>query len=139
MDTFSDGLREKNLVTSNKKTTLTSKNSKSNSFFSEFCNQVTSYLSPDNRAEITEKFLNPDIVSVFKDTELVECVNAFFKNNLNLSETSRIAFVHRNTLIYRIEKIAKLTGLNIRNFEDAMSFKILSIVYQNMLGDVGKK
>ena len=74
-----------------------------------------------------------------KDSELVECINAFFKNNLNISETSRNAFLHRNTLLYRIEKIYKVTGLNIRNFEDAMSFKLLTIVYNNMKDRTGRK
>lgn len=109
------------------------------SLFSSFCRQMMQYLSPDDRAEICRLFLNPEFVTIFKDKELVDCVNAFFNNNLNLSETSRVAFVHRNTLIYRIEKIARLTGLNIRNFEDAMSFKILSIVYENMVGETYRK
>lgn len=107
--------------------------------FNNFCNKLVSYLSIDERAELSQIFLNEKIKSVFKDSELIECVNMFFKNNLNLSETSRIAFVHRNTLIYRIDKIYKITGLNIRNFEDAMSFKILSIVYDNMQSDSKKR
>lgn len=102
------------------------------SLFSSLCKQMLKYLSPDDRAEMCRLFLTPEFITIFKDRELVDCVNAFFNNNLNLSETSRVAFVHRNTLIYRIEKIARLTGLNIRNFEDAMSFKILSILYENM-------
>ena len=48
----------------------------------------------------------------------------FFENNLNVSETSRKLFVHRNTLVYRLEKIKKLTGLDLREFEDAIVFKV---------------
>ena len=107
--------------------------------FSSFCNTVLEFLNPDERATISEKFLNPEIVSVMKDKELIECINAFFKNNLNISETSRNAFLHRNTLLYRIEKIYKITGLNIRNFEEAMSFKLLTIVYDKMSDRLGRK
>lgn len=109
------------------------------SVFASFCNTVLDFLNPDQRATISEKFLSPEIVSVMKDKELIECINAFFKNNLNISETSRNAFLHRNTLLYRIEKIYKITGLNIRNFEEAMSFKLLTMVYDKMSERVGRK
>ncbi len=109
------------------------------SVFSSFCGMVLECLNPDQRACISEKFLSSEIISVMKDKELIECINAFFKNNLNISETSRNAFLHRNTLLYRIEKINKITGLNIRNFEDAMSFKLLNIVYNNMIDRTGRK
>ncbi len=115
------------------------KAAKNESVFSKFCDTVLECLNPDERASISDKFLNPEIISVMKDSELVECINAFFKNNLNISETSRNAFLHRNTLLYRIEKIYKVTGLNIRNFEDAMSFKLLTIVYNNMKDRTGRK
>ena len=52
----------------------------------------------------------------------------FFENNLNVSETSRKLFVHRNTLVYRLEKIKKLTGLDLREFEDAIVFKVALMV-----------
>lgn len=109
------------------------------SVFSSFCKTVIGCLNPDEQAAISEKFLTPEIISVMKDKELVECINAFFKNNLNISETSRNAFLHRNTLLYRIEKIHKITGLNIRNFEEAMSFKLLTIVYDKMSERLGRK
>ncbi|MBQ1880913.1 MAG: helix-turn-helix domain-containing protein, partial [Lachnospiraceae bacterium] len=50
------------------------------------------------------------------------------ENNLNVSETSRQLFVHRNTLVYRIEKLQKATGLDIRTFDDALTFKIALMV-----------
>jgi len=109
------------------------------SVFSTFSNTVINCLNPDEQAAISEKFLTKEIVSVMQDKELVECVHAFFKNNLNISETSRNAFLHRNTLLYRIEKINKITGLNIRNFEEAMSFKLLTIVYDRMSERLGRK
>ena len=55
-------------------------------------------------------------------------INTFFENNLNVSETARQLFVHRNTLVYRIEKLQKSTGLDIRTFEDAMTLKIALMV-----------
>ena len=113
------------------------KNSDDNSIFTDFCENVFFYLNPDERASLSDKFLTSDITSVMKDKDLVECINAFFKNNLNISETSRNAFLHRNTLLYRIEKIYKTTGLNIRNFEDAMLFRLLYIVYLKMTDRVG--
>lgn len=108
-----------------------------NKIFSVFCDTVIGSLNPDEQASISEMFLTPEIVEVLKDKELVECVNAFLKNNLNISETSRNAFLHRNTLLYRVDKIHKLTGLNIRNFEDAMSFKLLTVVYERMNNRLG--
>ena len=56
----------------------------------------------------------------------------FFDNNLNVSETARQLFVHRNTLVYRLEKLQKTTGLDIRVFEDAMTFKIALMVASYM-------
>ena len=59
-------------------------------------------------------------------------INKFFENNLNVSETSRQLFVHRNTLVYRIEKLEASTGLDIRTFEDALTFKIALMVVNYM-------
>lgn len=66
------------------------------------------------------------------DEEIVSTVNKFFENNLNVSETSRQLFVHRNTLVYRIEKLEKSTGLDVRTFDDALTFKIAMMVYNYM-------
>lgn len=62
------------------------------------------------------------------DEETITTINIFFDNNLNISETARQLYVHRNTLVYRLEKIQKQTGLDIRVFEDALTFKIASMV-----------
>ena len=66
------------------------------------------------------------------DDETLTTINKFFENNLNVSETSRQLFIHRNTLVYRIEKLQKATGLDIRTFEDAMTFKIAMMVVNYM-------
>ncbi|NLB27797.1 MAG: PucR family transcriptional regulator [Clostridiaceae bacterium] len=62
------------------------------------------------------------------DPVTMETINKFFENNLNGSETSRQLFVHRNTLVYRLDKVAKITGLDLRNFEDAVLFKLADMV-----------
>ncbi|MBO6240093.1 MAG: helix-turn-helix domain-containing protein [Butyrivibrio sp.] len=62
------------------------------------------------------------------DEETLNTINKFFENNLNVSETSRQLFVHRNTLVYRIEKLEKSSGLDVRKFDDALTFKIALMV-----------
>jgi carbohydrate diacid regulator len=66
------------------------------------------------------------------DEETLNTVNKFFENNLNVSETSRQLFVHRNTLVYRIEKLQKATGLDVRTFDEALTFKIAMMVLNYM-------
>ena len=62
------------------------------------------------------------------DQETLFTIYKFFENNLNVSETARKLFVHRNTLVYRLEKIKKLTGLDLREFDDAITFKVALMV-----------
>lgn len=66
------------------------------------------------------------------DEETLITVNKFFENNLNVSETSRQLYIHRNTLVYRLDKLQKMTGLDLRNFEDAITFKITLMVSKYM-------
>jgi carbohydrate diacid regulator len=62
------------------------------------------------------------------DSETLLTISKFFENNLNGSETSRKLFVHRNTLVYRLDKVQKITGLDLRSFDDAVLFKLASMV-----------
>jgi carbohydrate diacid regulator len=62
------------------------------------------------------------------DSETLLTISKFFENNLNGSETSRRLFVHRNTLVYRLDKVQKITGLDLRSFDDAVLFKLASMV-----------
>lgn len=62
------------------------------------------------------------------DAETMQTIHKFFENNLNVSETSRQLFVHRNTLVYRLDKIERLTGLDLRKFDDAVTFKVAMLV-----------
>lgn len=73
-----------------------------------------------------EIFCNGSIDSL--DSETLFTIHKFFENNLNVSETSRKLFVHRNTLVYRLEKIKKITGLDLREFDHAIVFKIALMV-----------
>lgn len=65
---------------------------------------------------------------VFGDEELFGTAEAFLESDLNLSETSRALFIHRNTLSYRLDKIERLTGLNIRKFPDAVTFRVITVL-----------
>ena len=66
------------------------------------------------------------------DDETLVTINKFFENNLNVSETSRQLYIHRNTLVYRLDKLQKSTGLDLRVFEDAITFKIALMVVKYM-------
>ena len=71
---------------------------------------------------------------VLEDEEAMSTISKFFENNLNISETARQLYVHRNTLVYRLERIEKSVGLDIRKFDDAMTFRIAVMVLAHMKG-----
>lgn len=79
---------------------------------------------------LDEIFEGKDILNLSE--EELGTINMFFENNLNVSETARELFVHRNTLVYRLEKLQKQTGLDIRRFDDALTFKIALMVARYM-------
>ena len=66
------------------------------------------------------------------DDETMVTIQKFFENSLNISETARQLYIHRNTLVYRLERLEKMIGLDIRKFEDAMTFKIAMMVIAHM-------
>ena len=66
------------------------------------------------------------------DQETLTTIDKFFENSLNVSETSRQLFIHRNTLVYRLDKLQKSTGLDLRVFDDAITFKIALMVVRYM-------
>ena len=88
------------------------------------------YQLPTTLCEIflSEVFKKNSIDSL--DQETLFTINKFFENSLNVSETSRKLFVHRNTLVYRLEKIRKLTGLDLRQFDHAIVFRVALMVRQ---------
>lgn len=77
---------------------------------------------------LQEVFKKGDITDLGSETILT--INKFFENDLNVSETSRKLFVHRNTLVYRLEKIYKITGLDLRKFDQAIVFKVAMMVHK---------
>lgn len=66
---------------------------------------------------------------LMKDVDMIKCIEEFFKYDLNVAETSRNSYLHRNTLLYRIEKIKNLTGFNLKSFDDALTFRMLMYLY----------
>ncbi|NMA96443.1 MAG: hypothetical protein GX974_10420 [Clostridiales bacterium] len=82
-------------------------------------------------ANIYEKFYDDtfyeELDKVFND-EILLTIEKFFENSLNLSETARQLYIHRNTLVYRLDKIEKVMGLDLRNFHDAVTFKIMMMM-----------
>jgi len=77
-------------------------------------------------AELSDDRFN----EIFEDEEMLSTAECFLQHDLNVSETSRNLYMHRNTLLYRLDKIEKATGLNIRAFSDAVSFRVLTILYK---------
>ena len=72
-----------------------------------------------------------EVPDIFNE-EINTTIQKFFENNLNISETARQLYVHRNTLVYRLERLEKAIGLDIRKFDDAMTFKIAMMVIAHM-------
>ena len=90
------------------------------------------YQLPVNLCKIFIEEIFGDNVPYDMDEETLTTINKFFENNLNISETARQLYVHRNTLVYRLERIEKAIGLDIRTFDDAMTFRIAVMVIAHM-------
>lgn len=86
------------------------------------------YQLPHSVCENFLKEILGDDISGPADEELTVTIDRFLQNNLNIAETARQLHMHRNTLIYRLEQVEKKTGLDLRKFEDAMTYKIASMV-----------
>jgi carbohydrate diacid regulator len=87
-------------------------------------------ISPSKCAEYLSEITDEQFKEVFEDEEMLLTAETFLQSSLNVSETSRILYMHRNTLLYRLDKIEKATGLNIRLFSDAVSFRVLTVLYK---------
>ncbi len=87
------------------------------------------YQLPANLCRIFIDEVFGDVDPATFDEEIITTVYKFFENSLNVSETARQLFIHRNTLVYRVEKLKNLTGLDVRVFEDALTFTIAMMVY----------
>lgn len=87
------------------------------------------YQLPDNLCRIfMEEIFKDDATFAEIDDENLRIIDKFFENTLNVSQTAEQLYMHRNTIMYRLEKIEKATGLNLRNFDDALTFKIALMV-----------
>ena len=82
-------------------------------------------IEPVNLAVVNELYKQPDVQKFFADPELILTVQTLFDNNLNLLKTSEALIIHRNTLLYRLNKINNLLKLDIRKFDDAVTAQIL--------------
>ncbi|MCD8045638.1 MAG: helix-turn-helix domain-containing protein [Clostridiales bacterium] len=86
------------------------------------------YKLPPDQCELFLQEVLGENMELELDDETLTTINKLFDNNLNISETARQLYIHRNTLVYRLERIEKKLGLDIRSFEDAMLFKIAMMV-----------
>lgn len=80
--------------------------------------------------EFLEILEDPEAKSMFADGEMMTTAEEFLHTSLNVSETSRNLYMHRNTLMYRLDKIERATGLDIRKFQDAMTFRLIMILHK---------
>lgn len=86
-----------------------------------------SEVSPELGAGYYARIFNRKTVRLFND-EMIHTIETFFDNSLNLSETARKLYIHRNTLVYRLEKVQHAIGLDLRNFDDAVTFKMMMLL-----------
>lgn len=92
-------------------------------------NILVDYVPMKDLLMYSNSLLDDKFRSIMENEDLRRSVEYFFDCDLNIAETSRKSFLHRNTLLYRLDRIQSLTGLNIRHFDDAVTFKILMLVY----------
>ena len=92
--------------------------------------RVLEELPREKLEEYIAEYCGEGAAEIFSDFEMTETAEAFFESGFNLSEASRALYMHRNTLSYRLEKIERATGLNIRKFSDAVTFRALALAFR---------
>lgn len=90
---------------------------------------VLKTLSKEQREKILSGVDMRRFVKIFEDAEMMRTAEALFANGMNVSATARALYMHRNTLMYRLKVICKKTGLNLQNFDMAVTFRLLHITY----------
>ncbi len=90
--------------------------------------KIINDLPKGKKKEYLELLLDSSAEEIFMDKEMIQTAEVFLENNLNVSETSRNLFLHRNTLTYRLDKIESQTGLDIRKFSDAVTFRLITVL-----------
>lgn len=91
---------------------------------------IISQLSKAQRERLISGYDLKNFARIFEDADTMSTVDAFLKNGMNVSETARVLYMHRNTLIYRLNKISNETGLDLRKFDMAVTFEILRVLYE---------
>lgn len=92
--------------------------------------ELVACLTKSQRERLISGYDMKNFARIFEHGDLMLAVDCFFENGLNVSETARKLYMHRNTLIYRLNKIRKTTGIDLRNFEMAVTFRILRVLYE---------
>ena len=91
---------------------------------------IVSCLTKSQRERLIAGYDMKKFARIFEHGDLMLAVDCFFENGMNISLTARKLYMHRNTLIYRLNKIQKTTGIDLRNFEMAITFGILRVLYE---------
>ncbi len=91
---------------------------------------VVAALGKSRREKLLEGYDLKNFVKIFEDRELMTTLSSLFENDLNVSRTARSLFMHRNTLIYRLNKVRAITGLDPCSFRDAVTLTILYALYR---------
>lgn len=86
----------------------------------------------DTSEDFHQMMFNRKTARLFND-EMIHTIEKFFENSLNLSETARQLYIHRNTLVYRLDKVQRITGLDLRAFDDAVTFKLMMLLGKNAI------
>lgn len=91
---------------------------------------IINNLTKEQRAKLTENFSFRKFMPIFEDAELMRTAKAFLDNGMNVTRASKELFMHRNTLMYRLNSIKKATGLDLHNFDMALTFEVLHLLYE---------
>lgn len=91
--------------------------------------EALSNLTKSQREKLISGYDIKSLAKVFEDSGLMQTIKTFFKNGMNVSRTAKILYMHRNTLIYKLNAIKKLTGFDLRDFDMAVTFSILHNLY----------
>lgn len=92
--------------------------------------EIVAGLSKSQREKLIAGYDFKNFAKIFEDNEMMRTADAFLNNGMNVSRAARVLFMHRNTLLYRLNCIKRLTGLDLRNFDMALAFKTLHILYK---------
>ena len=92
--------------------------------------EIISQLTKAQRERLISGYDLKKLARIFEDADTMDTVDSFLKHGMNVLEASRVLYMHRNTLIYRLNKIQSVTGLDVRAFDSAVTFEILRILYE---------